>query len=319
MLPINDNEIDRIIWEVIHDSAAREDFAYYLVHAPVDARHREEANTRIQEMGDAENNAPVQYARAIDRIRALAEGGDAAALFHMGKINTLGISIKQDLASAVWWYEKAMEAGEPRAFANLGWLYQSGYGVKKDPKKAFELLSAGADGGVISARAAVGMMLVSGEGCAADPENGIRMLEDTFDLGYINAGNLLADICFAGKYVSRDIEKGHSWLFRCTEKGDGRTMAILGHYLVAGTHGRTDVEKGLALLEEATETGFLLAYSWMASLYKNGTGVEKNREEARKWYEKGIAAGSRECAEGLARLLLENRPNQTGLGGTTLH
>lgn len=319
MIPINDHEIDKIIWEEIHDSPSKGDFVCYLVHAPADAQHREKANAHIQKIGDVEDNAPAQYSRAIDRIRELAESGDGTAMFHMGKINALGIAGKQDISLAKHWYEKAMEAGEPRAYANLGWFYQSAYGVRKDQEKAFELLSVGADGGVISARAAVGLMLMSGEGCQADPERGTLMLEEAFNLGYINAGNHLADIYLVGKLLPQDIARGHDWLFKCVEQGDERTMAILGHYLVVGTHGKTDIKKGLSLLEDAIKKGYLLAYAWMAGLYNNGTGVVKDLGKAREWYEKGCAAGSKECEEGLARFFLENHPDQVSPDNKSLH
>ena len=141
----------------------------YLVHSPVGAKYRDEANERI----NAIDKTPVYYSRAIERIRELAEGGDVAAMFHMGKIHAPGIATGQDLPSAVSWYEKAMKKGEPRAYANPGWFYQSGYGVRQNREKAFELLSYGADNGVVSAKAAVGMMLLNGEGCETDIEKGI--------------------------------------------------------------------------------------------------------------------------------------------------
>ncbi len=302
MLPIDDREIDEIIWEEIKNSPSQGDFICYLLHAPVDAKYKESANKRIKDIDESRDKRPELYPKAIEKIRNLAETGNATALFHMGKIHALGIAIQQNLDLAVKWYKKAIAAGEPRAFSNLGWFYQSGYGVEKDLKKAFELLSSGAEGGVLSARAAVGMMLLAGEGCQAQIEKGLEMLEQAFDKGYVNAGNHLADIYLSGRYVSRDIEKGHEWLFKVVEKGDERTMAILGHYLVTGTHGKIDRKKGLFFLESAIELDFMPAYLWLAALYKNGTGVEKNPEMARQWYEKGIAAGSRECAEALKQL-----------------
>lgn len=303
MIPIDDKEIDNILWDEIKNSDSQGDFICYLLHAPVGAKYREQANARIKEIDDSKDKKPEYYPKAIEKIQKLAEQGNATALFHMGKIYALGLAVNQDLNLAVMWYEKAIEAKEPRAFANLGWFYQSGYGVKKDSQKAFELLSLGAGGGVISACAAVGMMLLSGEGCQPNIEKGLEMLKHAFDQGYLNAGNHLADLYLTGKYVSRDIEEGHAWLFKVAEKGDSRTMAILGHYLVAGTYGKTDKKKGLFLLESAAELQFMPAYLWLAALYKNGSGVEMNLQLAQKWYEKGIAAGSKECEAALKQML----------------
>ncbi|MCM1512526.1 MAG: sel1 repeat family protein [Oxalobacter formigenes] len=307
MIPIDDTLIDTLIWEAICQSPSRGDYICYLVHAPAGAKHREKAKQRLETL-NAEDSAPKHYPQAIAAIRKHAETGDAAALFHMGKIHALGIAVRRDPIKAAAWYEKAMAAGEPRAFANLGWFCQSGMGVKKDPAKALELLLAGASGGVISAQAAAGMMLVTGEGCQPDAQKGIALLQEAFEKGYTNAGNHLADLYLAGKHLPKNSEKGHQWLFNVVGKGDHRTAAILGHYLVAGTHGKTDTEKGLALLQTAAENGFLPAWLWLAALYKNGTGVKQDLDTARKWYEKGIAAGSKECEAALAHLLAEHAP-----------
>lgn len=308
MRPIDDSLIDNLIWETIRESPSKGDFICYLIHAPAGAKHRAEARERLEQIEETPNNAPEYYPQAIKAIHQQAEKGDAAALFHMGKIHALGIATKQNLAEAATWYEKAIKAGEPRAFANLGWFCQSGMGVKKDPAKALELLLAGASGGVFSAMAAAGVMLITGEGCQPDTPRGLALLEEAFEKGYTNAGNHLADLYLAGQHLPKDSEKGHQWLFKVAQQGDHRTAAILGHYLVAGTHGKTDTEKGLSLLEAAAKNGFLPAWLWLAALYKNGTGVAQNLAAARKWYEKGIAAGSKECEAALAHMLAEHAP-----------
>lgn len=299
---INDEKIDHIIWEEIKTSPSQGDFVCYLVHSPVGAQYKEKAQEKMAEIEDSRDKTPLYYFKAIEKIRQLALEKDPSALFHMGKIHALGIAVQQDLKEAVSWYTQAIEAGEPRAFSNLGWFYQSGYGVEKNLKKSFKLISLGAKGGVLSAKAAMGMMLIKGEGCTQDVELGLLQLKEAFQKGYINAGNHIADLYFAGHYVSRDIEEGHRWLYHVVNAGDARTMAILGHYLVTGVHGKTNVKEGLSLLEQAIEKKFLSAYLWLAALYKNGTGVPKDLEMARYWYEKGIQAGSQECQEALSQL-----------------
>ncbi|NLC24556.1 MAG: hypothetical protein GX776_08875 [Oxalobacter sp.] len=71
MTPIDDRKIDQITWEEIHDSPSKGDFAPYLVYALVDEKYQDKGNAHLREMDDAEDNAPVQYLRGIDRILAL--------------------------------------------------------------------------------------------------------------------------------------------------------------------------------------------------------------------------------------------------------
>jgi len=301
----DDLEIDDIIWSEIESSPSSSDFVCYLVHRLSKARHRDAALARSASADESESAAPVGYPRAVERIRLLAESGNAAAMFHMGKISALGIATAQDLAAARFWYEKAIDHGEMRAHCNMGWLYQSGYGVPEDKEKAFHLLSIGADSGVPTARASVGMMLVTGEGCTSNPSLGLRMMQDAFDAGYNNAGNHLSDLFFAGKYVPQDIGLAHDWLFKVVARSDERTMAILGHYLITGSHGKIDVAQGLALLDESIEKCYFPGCLWLGNLYKNGQGVERNLQKAKALFEKGAAAGDAGCEFALASLLHE--------------
>ena len=298
----DDSVIDDIVWSEIKASPSTGDFASYLVHRPQRARHIDAARARYESIDRRLDTAPVCYSRAIARIRILAEGGDAGAMFHLGKIYSLGIAVEQDYAVAEMWYLKAVDRGEIRAHCNLGWLYQSGLGVMQQKEKAFELLSIGAGQGVLAARASVGLMLLSGEGCQANPAQGVRILKEAFHDGYNNAANCLADAYFAGVGVAQDTGLGFDWLGHAADRGDERTMAILGHYLVTGSHGRTDIARGVDYMFRAVNRGFTLAHLWLGTLYEQGRGVERNPGMARMLFERGAAAGEELCELALERL-----------------
>jgi TPR repeat protein len=298
----DDRIIDEVVWSEIEASPSAGDFACYLVHRPQCARHIDEARARYESVGEQPDSSPVCYFRAIDRIQALAEKDDAAAMFHLGKVNSLGIAVEQDFHLAEKWYLRAIELGEIRAYCNLGWMYQSGYGLAMRKERAFALLSVGAINGVLASSATVGLMLLSGEGCHADPARGVTMLEEAFNDGYNNAANCLADVYFAGRDVPQNIRLGIDWLGRAADRGDDRTMAILGHYLITGSHGRTDVARGLAYLVSAVNRGYSPACLWLGALYEEGRGVQRDPVMARMLYEKGAAAGDKDSEFALARV-----------------
>ena len=303
----DDSEIDEIIWAEIESSPSKDDFICYLLHRLSNATHRDEAQQRASAIED-DAPPPVGYPRAIERIRALAANGNATAMFHMGKIHAFGIAAERDMAVAISWYEKAAELNDIRACCNLGWLYQSGDGVAADKEKAYRLLSVGAENSMMVAVASVGMMRISGEGCARDIESGLRMMEDAFDAGYLNAGNHLSDLYLAGVHVTQDVDVGHEWLLRVAQSGDARSMAILGHRLVTGSYGKLDYEQGMKLLSAALQQGFVTAYLWIGSLYRDGLGVERDLEKAAFWYAQGAEAGDMQCAFALVSLDATNAP-----------
>ncbi len=301
--PYDDQAIDALIWNCIQDSPSAGDFACYLVHRLKNARHTEAAKARYEAIDESQDPAPIHYFEAIKAIRGLAEDGDVGAMFHMGKIYSIGIAEDQDFQQAEYWYGKAVAGGDVRACCNLGWLYQSGYGLPARPEEAFKLLSRGAAEGVIVAKATIGVMLLSGEGCEADPPRAVQLLEESFAEGYNNAGNCLADAYFAGRHLEHDPDKGFAWLQRVVERGDERTQAMMGHYLVTGVHGRTDVATGIAHLTEAMNRGYLPACCWLGGLYERGLGVEKNPDLARTLYAQGAEGGDAESQFALMRMM----------------
>ncbi|MBS1187101.1 MAG: hcpD 1 [Burkholderiaceae bacterium] len=298
----DDSEIDDIIWSEIAASPSMGDFVCYLVHNLSHAKHRAEAQSRTAATGNDADPSPIHYPQAIERIRTLAQNGNATAMFHMGKVYAFGIATERDLSAAIGWYQQATDRGDIRASCNLGWLYQSGDGVAADKEKAFRLLSAGAENGMVVALASVGVMLVTGEGCSRDIVTGLQKLEHAFDAGYLNAGNHLSDLFFAGVHVPQDVEMGHEWLLRVAQKGDARSMAILGHHLISGSRGKQDYESGMKLFASALSHGFVTAHLWLGSLYRDGHGVERDLAQAAFWYGQGAEAGDINCALALASL-----------------
>ena len=306
----DDSEIEAVIWPEIAISTSRGDFACYLVHRLLKARHLDEARLRYDHLTDGDPD-PLHYFQAINKVRALAEQGHAGAMFHMGKVHALGIAVERDVDEAAQWYRRAVDEGDMRAHCNLGWMYQSGMGVAEDKAEAFRLLSIGAEHGVLSAKAAVGMMLLQGEGCVADPAQALGVLEAAFEAGYSNAANCISDAYFAGEHLPHDVELGHVWLSKAAERGDARSMAILGHYLITGSHGKTDVTHGIALIYDAINHGYTPAYAWLGALYEKGQGLERDLGRAQAWYERGVAAGDEGSGLGLSRLQQSVMPEST--------
>lgn len=301
----DDQEIDEIIWAEIKDSTSRGDFVSYMIHRPRVPGHRDEAQKRMQEI-EMTQSQPTGYPKAIKKIYGLAENGDPAAMFHMGKLYVHGIGVPQSMKDAENWYLRAIDAGEMRAHCNLGWIYLYGFDtIPQDKQKAYELLTVGAENGVYVAKASIGLMALTGDGCPQDTERGLRLLEEAFEEGYTNAGNHLADAYFLGQHIPLDQSKGLEWLEKVVERGDERTMAILGHHLITGAYGKTDVVKGVELLQQSIEKNYVPAYLWIGNLYRQGQGVQRDLDMARAWYEKGLSEGNTGCSLALESLKQE--------------
>ncbi len=73
----------------------------------------------------------------LQRLRRLAEHGDAAAQYSLGTRYALGEDVKQDYTVAAHWFSLAAEQGHVTAQATLGAYYDLGRGVPQDSAQAY--------------------------------------------------------------------------------------------------------------------------------------------------------------------------------------
>lgn len=76
------------------------------------------------------------YAKALEVLRPLAEGGDAEAQVIVGIMYKFGEGVPQDYAEAANWMHRAARQGQPAAQGFVGIMYSMGQGVPQDYVKA---------------------------------------------------------------------------------------------------------------------------------------------------------------------------------------
>jgi TPR repeat protein len=73
---------------------------------------------------------------SFDETKTKAEQGHAGAQCSLGYMYVVAKGVKQDLAQAKFWFEKAAAQGHDKAQFTLGYMYSEGEGVKKDQAQA---------------------------------------------------------------------------------------------------------------------------------------------------------------------------------------
>ena len=68
----------------------------------------------------------------LDRLRSIAEQGDASTQFKLGQMYELGIDVVRDYVGALKWYGKAAQQNHAKAQYALGVMYLFGIGVIED-------------------------------------------------------------------------------------------------------------------------------------------------------------------------------------------
>ena len=95
------------------------------------------------------------YKTAIEKLKPLAEQGDALAQYNLGLMYYIGLGVTLDLKEAVKWYRLAAEQGIGSSQHNLGLMYTKGRGVPQDYVSAhmwFNIAGSNGDKGAVDYR-----------------------------------------------------------------------------------------------------------------------------------------------------------------------
>lgn len=99
---------------------------------------------------------------AVQRLRTLAEQGNAEAQFNIGQAYEHGRGVPKDYAEALRWYRLAAEQGDSFAQFDLGNHYSEGIGVPKNEKEALRWWQLAAAQGFPPAQHTLGKTLATG-------------------------------------------------------------------------------------------------------------------------------------------------------------
>jgi clan AA aspartic protease (TIGR02281 family) len=136
----------------------------------------------------------------IERLRPVAEKGEAAAQYQLGLLYAEG----KDLAEAARYYRLAAEQDHREAQARLAWLNCSGQGVPKNAQECIRLYRLAADAGVALAQANLAGLYLTGDGVPINHGEAARLAKLAADKGD-GTGQLMLAICHeTGAGVGRD-------------------------------------------------------------------------------------------------------------------
>ena len=120
------------------------------------------------------------YRGAMAAFRRAAEGGNAAAMRHVGFLHYDGKGVAQDTQQAVAWFARAGEAGDLKAQSDLAFMYETGTSVAPDPAKSAYWARKAAEGGDRSSQFRLGIFYVLGQGVEKDRIEGVKWMRIAF-------------------------------------------------------------------------------------------------------------------------------------------
>ena len=208
----------------------------------------------------------------IEEIFRKAGTGDVLSLRNLGYRYMTGTGVSKSEAKAYEVYTKSAEVGDPFGMTRLGDFYRYGMGsIEIDYQKAAEWYSKAA---------------------ALNSFEATVLLSGLYGRG---GGNLLADLQKSKEYALL-AEK------MATDSGKAGELFFLGMCFENGGSLGKDKKKAYAYYEAAALKGHCLAMLELAVAYYEGTFVDTNLDEARKWLDRAYAKGGEPEIDGLEKV-----------------
>lgn len=127
------------------------------------------------------------YETSLAECQPLADEGDAAAQFCVGRLYANGFGVPMDDAKALFYYGAAAEQGFPQAQYNLGIMHANGWGVTMNDEKAAEFYLAAAEKGYVPAVMTVAEIRHRGMGIEQSDVDAYAWYIVASDLGNLDA------------------------------------------------------------------------------------------------------------------------------------
>ncbi|MER8865718.1 peptidoglycan-binding protein [Mesorhizobium sp. M0751] len=153
-------------------------------------------------------------------LRDAAAGGDAKALFEIGSRYAESRGVKEDMAAAAKWYEKAAELGFAPAEYRIGNFYEKGIGVARDIKKAKTWYQLAAEQGNASAMHNLAVLFAMAADGVTNNEAAARWFQAAADLGVKDSQFNLGILAAKGVGMKQNLEESYKWFALVAKTGD---------------------------------------------------------------------------------------------------
>ena len=226
-----------------------------------------------------------------ERLRELAEQGDADAQNRLGLLHFIGGVVRKDLGEAARWFRKAAEQRHAGAQHNLGRAYENGEGVAKNAREAAQWYRKAAKQGDASAQRSLGRLYENGEGVPKNAREAAQWYRKAAEQGDAAAQTWLGALYAVGEGVPRDAGEAVQWYRKAAEQGYAAAQSHLGLAYSEGEGLPKDAGEAVQWHRKAAEQGYAWAQFNLGILYDRGEGVPKDAHEAARWYRKAAEQG----------------------------
>ncbi len=257
-----------------------------------------------------------------------AKKGHMKAQRQIGFMYANGGGVVEDKKESIKWYRKSADQGYADAQTNLATAYRWGYGVDKDYSQALYWTKKAANQNDAKSLNNLALMYKYGLGDIIDKnyKKSIHyFLKSIGGKGETKAKNnlkkLLVEINYNSDPIYSDAVKEYNkklydkafpkFLYLALE-GNVKAQTYTGLMFDAGEWMEKDYNQALKWYKKAASQNYDIAQYNLALLYEYGRGVDKDIDQALKWYRKSADQGDKDAKDKVKKLLaLQGQDGET--------
>ena len=243
------------------------------------------------------------YVRALPPLQKAADGGNAEALYRLGRLYENGWDVDQDPAKAGGWYQKAADAGDAETKEALSPLRANRSPIPEvSPSPASQSSPSATPPG------AGGLAEAKRYLATKDYAKALPLLQTAALLGDAWGMNQLDVLYDDGHGVVQDYAQAGRWYQKAAQAGNTDAMVNLGSLYYQGHGMAQDDGQARRWYQRAAQAGNadakrLLLHFGADRLAKAKRYLEaKDYPQARRWYQKAAEAGNVRAKEVLSHL-----------------
>ncbi|KAG0354503.1 hypothetical protein BG005_006446 [Podila minutissima] len=240
-----------------------------------------------------------RYCQALDFARQANYIPEAC--YVLGEMYSHGHGVvHQNEGEAHRWHHEAANGG----FSKSQVLIARGYAQAGHRSEAVYWYRLAAEGGDLNGQYNLGQMIYNGRGVRLDREEGARWIRKAADRGHTSAVAAMGVVCL-------DLEEYPEAMLWCLQAGDPISHYRVGLMYFNGWVGtEPNCTDAIEWFQKAIKQRCGLAAFALAEMYREGTMVEKDMDEAIHLYGLGHEYGDIESTNALA-LILQEQGRQT--------
>ena len=264
---------------------------------------------------------PKDIDKALHIIQQEIKKNNPHAFSMMGNLYLKGIGRPKSETEALKYYRLAAERNDAESLQQLETMYAEGYGgLEKNETEAFRYYERATNLGNSEGQYRTAIAYLEGKMVQPDTMAVVEYTLQSAHQEHEEAVNLMGYLNQYGIGMPVNLEYAHNWYQHAVELGSAQgacnlgllyyqsteaekladeilqliqtaavadipaAKGLLGKFQLEGWHMEKNIEEGFLNLQKGANSGTMLQFK-MGECYEYGIGVEKNLDEAIRWYQ----------------------------------